>query len=377
MKKKITVLGAGLVGSAIARDLSSQHDVLSVDINSEALAYLSSFGIKTKKADLSDATVLKNLAETTDLFIGAVPGFMGYKTVEHIINLGKNIVDISFFPEDAFGLDQLAKDKGVIAVVDCGVAPGMGNVILGYENTRMKIDSYDCRVGGLPIVRTWPYEYKAVFSPRDVIEEYTRPARYIVNGQLVTKEALTDVENAEYGKAGTLESWNSDGLRSLLKTMAHIPNLIEKTLRYPGTTEYIRVLRATGLFSETPVKVGEHSIKPIDLTSKLLFPMWKLQPGEREFTVMKIILEGTENGRKIRRTYDLFDEFDDEKGITSMARTTGYTCTAAANMVLDGLYNQKGVSPPEFLGTSESYFKFILNYLQERNITYHMTEENI
>lgn len=377
MRKKVSVLGAGLVGAAIARDLSDKFDVLSVDINEEALSKLEKAGIRTCCVNVDSDEVIATLAKDTDIFVGAVPGFMGYRTVERVIKLKKNIVDISFFPEDALELDQLAKQNGVTAIVDCGVAPGMGNVILGYENERMNISSYDCRVGGLPIVREWPYEYKAVFSPRDVIEEYTRPARYVVNGQVVVKEALSDLDLKNYGKAGTLESWNSDGLRSLIKTMSHIPNMIEKTLRFPGTTEYIKVLRETGYFSEDPVEVNGLKIKPIDLTAKLLFPLWKLQPGEREFTVMKIILEGDENGKSIRRTYDLYDEFDDLSGVSSMARTTGYTCTAALNLLADGLYSEKGVIPPEFLGTTPENFQFMINYLKERDVFYSLTEEII
>ena len=200
--------------------------------------------------------------------------------------------------------------------MDCGVAPGMGNIILGYHNERMKIDDYECLVGGLPVQREWPYEYKAVFSPIDVIEEYTRPARYVVNGQEVIKEALSDTELIQFDGVGTLESWNSDGLRSLIKTM-DIPNMIEKTLRYPGCVEYLKVLRATGFFSEDPVEVNGTAIRPIDLTAKLLFPIWKLKPGEEDYTAMRIKMKG--EGKEL--TYTLLDRFDKTSDTISMARS--------------------------------------------------------
>lgn len=368
--KKIVVLGAGLVGKAMAIDLSKNFDVTSVDINELALSELSSLGIKTQKADLSNTTILSALVQPFDLVVGAVPGFMGFESCKTVIGAGKNMVDISFFPEDPFLLDELARKHHVTIVTDCGVAPGMGNIILGYHNQKMKINSYECLVGGLPVVREWPYEYKAVFSPIDVIEEYTRPARYVQNGVMIVREALSDAELVHFDEVGTLESWNSDGLRSLIKTMAHIPHMIEKTLRYPGCVEYLRVLRETGFFSYEEVDVKGVKIRPIDLTAKLLFPKWKLKPGEEEFTVMRIRMSGEENGQQRKIQYDLYDSTEKSSGTLSMARTTGYTCTAAVHLVLDGKYDRKGISPPEYLGEDENNFKFILNYLKDRGVEY-------
>ena len=111
----IIVFGAGLVGGVIANDLAKQHSVTSVDISSKKLDKLD--GINTICADLSDRNTLHNLIEDFDLVIGAVPGFMGYQMMKDVIEAGKNIVDISFYPEDPFGLDDLAKEKGVIAEI--------------------------------------------------------------------------------------------------------------------------------------------------------------------------------------------------------------------------------------------------------------------
>lgn len=368
--KKIVVLGAGLVGKAIAIDLAKNFNVTSVDINQETLSALEQLGIKTKKQDLSDLPALKSLLSGFDLVVGAVPGFMGLQNAKTVIEAGKDMVDISFFPEDPFQLDELAKKNNVTIVTDCGVAPGMGNIILGYHNKRMKIRNYECLVGGLPVVREWPYEYKAVFSPIDVIEEYIRPARYVQNSAVIVKEALSDPELIHFDGVGTLESWNSDGLRSLIKTMPNIPNMIEKTLRYPGCIEYLRVLRETGFFSYEEIDVKGNKIRPIDLTAKLLFPKWKLKPGEEEFTVMRIVIEGEEAGKEKRYQYNLLDRTDRKTNTLSMARTTGYTCTAAVHLVLDGKFNRKGICPPEYLGEDEGNFKFIVDYLQQRGVTY-------
>lgn len=259
-------------------------------------------------------------------------------------------------------------------VADCGVAPGMGNIILGYYNQQLDVKSYECLVGGLPVIREWPYEYKAVFSPIDVIEEYIRPARYIQNYELIEKEALSDPELIHFDGIGTLESWNSDGLRSLMQTMKHVPDMIEKTLRYPGCIEYLKVLRESGFFSYDPINVKGTQIRPIDVTAKLLFPKWQLKPGEEDFTIMCIVIKGLENGIKKTFTYHLLDRFDKETQTISMARTTGYTCTSVANLILDGAFTSIGVNAPEAVGAQPGNLGYIFQYLKERGVIYKLTE---
>jgi len=268
----------------------------------------------------------------------------------------------------------LAKENNVTAVVDCGVAPGMGNIILGHYNNSLTIDSFVCLVGGLPLQKKWPFYYKAPFSPVDVIEEYTRPARYIENNTLIVREALTDCEYVEFDKVGTLEAFNSDGLRSLIYTMPHIPNMKEKTLRYPGHVEYVKVLKESGFFSTNQIDINNTKVSPLEFTSKILFNEWKLEAQEEEFTVMRITIKG-KNEKGITETiiYNLYDEFCPNTKISSMSRTTGYTATAVANLVLEGVFNKKGVFPPEHVGANPSCFNYVIAYLKERNVNYHKT----
>lgn len=370
----IAILGAGMVGSAIAIDLSKNFNVTSFDISDKNLSSLKQYpSINCKQSDLSLYDKYPVLLAEFDFVVSAVPGFMGYKTLETIIHAGKNVVDISFFPENALDLDELAKQCKVTAIVDCGVAPGMSNLILGYYDTQMQIESFECMVGGLPKQRIKPFEYKAPFSPVDVIEEYTRPARYVENGHIVTKPAMSDTEFIDFEKVGTLESFNTDGLRSILFTMGHIPDMKEKTLRYPGHIDLMKALLKAGFFSHEEVSFKDKKIRPIDFTSNLLFDKWKLQPGEEEFTIMKIVIKGKQNGKPLQVEYFLYDEYDPTTATSSMSRTTGYTCTAAINLLANNLYSEKGVFPPEMVGKEKKCFDFIVNYLEERNVIYKKT----
>ena len=365
--KKVIVLGAGMVGSAIALDLAKDYDVTAADKRREPLLTLKAKGIKIKQCDLSNHKKLHDLVKNFDLVIGAVPGFMGFQTLKTVIAAKKNVVDISFFPEDAFLLNKSAHKHDVTAIVDCGVAPGLSNMIAGYHHHRMMVENFECFVGGLPKQRKPPFEYKAPFSPIDVIEEYLRPARLVVNDDEVVRDALSEIEMVRFENVGELEAFNTDGLRSLLHTV-DIPNMKEKTLRYPGYAGKLKLLRDAGFFGSKPIRVNGTMIKPIDFTTNILFPQWKLEKGEKEFTVMRVIVTGNENGKAIRYEYNLHDEYDAKSGITSMARTTGYTCTAAARLVLEGDYDQKGISPPEFIGAREECFSFVMQELSKRGV---------
>ena len=372
----ITILGGGLVGSAIVKDLAANPDfaVTVVDLNPATVQRLADeAGVRGVATNVGTLDRLDDLLHGADLVVCAVPGFMGFATLKKVIEAGKNVVDISFFGEDPFLLDELAKVKGVTAVVDCGVAPGLSNIVLGALSLHLdSIDRYDCYVGGLPQERRWPYEYKAVFSPIDVLEEYTRPARYVEYGREVVRPALSDIELIDFPHVGTLEAFNTDGLRSLARTM-EIPFMKEKTLRYPGHANLMRVFRDSGFLDQQPVEIDGAAIAPIKLTSRLLFDQWKLKEGEYDMTVMQVVVDGNEDGRRLRYTYDMTDYFDRASGTTSMARTTGYTCTAVARLVAAGAFRQPGICPPEYVGRTPSCADAVQADLAARGVNFEIT----
>jgi saccharopine dehydrogenase-like NADP-dependent oxidoreductase len=368
---RIAVLGAGLVGSAIVRDLAvdGEFEVDAVDRDPQALARLEgTSGVRCIRVDLGRGDGVREAVEDAALVINAVPGFMGFATLRAVIESERDVVDIAFFPEDPFQLDDLAREKGVTAVVDCGVAPGLCNATLGHLAERLdRIDAYRCYVGGLPVQRVWPFEYRACFSPSDVLEEYTRPARFVEGGVEVSRPALSEPELIDFDGIGTLEAFNTDGLRTLLRTM-EIPEMKEKTLRYPGHAELMRVFRETGLLGTGPIEVGGQRVVPRQLTSALLFEHWKLREDEEDLTVMRVEVDGASAGAPERHVFHLLDRYDVNSGTTSMARTTGYTCAIVARQVGRGLFRRPGINPPEYLGREEPCWDDLLSRLEARNI---------
>jgi saccharopine dehydrogenase-like NADP-dependent oxidoreductase len=371
MNKNVVVLGCGLIGNAMARDLAidGHFAVTAVDVRQDNLDRLRNVAaMKTAAIDLSDPAKIKAVIADADVVVGAMPSALGFSTLRTVIECGKPFADISFMVEDAMQLDDLAKRHGACVVFDCGVAPGLANVAIGHCHAALdRTDRVVYYVGGLPKNPQWPWRYKAPFAPADVLEEYTRPVRMIENGKPITRPALSEPERITFEPVGELEAFNTDGLRSLIRTIA-APNMVEKTLRHPGHADLMAVLRESGFFSKDALQVGGATIRPLDVTSRLLFPMWAYEEGEEEFTILRVIVEGRKGGRGIRYQYDLYDEYDRQNRRTSMARTTGFPCAIVARMLARGEIAEPGVHPPEYLGAQPGLLDTLMKELAARGV---------
>lgn len=379
---RVIVLGAGLVGAPMAIDLhrDGEFEVAVADYSDDALDRVKAKypELSTIQKDLSKPEDVTALVSDYDLVVNAVPGFMGFETAKAIIKAAKSCACIAFYEEDPFELDQLARENNVTMIMDCGVYPGLGSALIMHAARRLdEVESVLTYVGGIPEIREWPSEYKAVFSPIDVIEIYTRPARYIENGREVVRPALSDPEYVFFPEIGTLEAFNTDGLRTLAKTI-DAPNMKEKTLRYPGHIEKMLLLRELGFFSkEQSIEINGRKTSPLNMTVQVLLPSWKLKQGEGDITVLRSIVEGAKDGRKVRITFDMVDRYCPDTDVTSMARTTGYTATLAIRMIAEGLYTHVGISPPEYIGKSPECMEFMRKGLEERGVVYRETIEEI
>jgi len=373
-----------MVGSVMAADLAADPAFLVTvaDKRPEALemaktraARMSGRAIETVAADLGDPASVTRLASGHDLVLGALSSKIGLQTLRAVIEAGKNYCDISFMAEDALSLSDLAKARGVTAVVDMGVAPGMSNLLAGYAaRTLAPCENIEIYVGGLPKERRWPFQYKAGFSPADVIEEYTRPSRIVEHGVVVVRPALSEPELVDFPGVGTLEAFNTDGLRSLA-TPLKVPSMKEKTMRYPGHIELMRVFRETGLFRENAIAVpcatgnGMAQVRPLDVISTLMFPMWTYEEGEPDLTVMRVLADGVRDGKRARLVWDVLDELDPTTKFTSMARTTAFPCTIVARLIAAGKIGAKGVLAPEMIA-EDWLVKHLLVELEKRGVGY-------
>src|SRR5512141_942655 len=351
---RITVLGAGLIGRVIARELAGEEgtQVAVYDADPDALERV---GREThasiQTADLSRPDAVSAAVADADAVVGALPGSLGFSMLRAVIEAGKPIADISFSLEDPLQLETAARERGVTAVVDCGISPGLSNFLIGRATRDLnEVDDARIYVGGLPFARRWPYEYSVVFSVSDVIEEYTRPARLLDEGKVVTRPALSEVERIEVPGIGTLEGFLTDGLRTLLRTVP-ARTMTEKTLRYPGHAEKMELLRGTGFFDAEPLELrGGVRVTPREVSEQLLLRAWLRPESAEEFTYLKVVVTGRKLGRTLRTTFELLDKT--HGGLTSMARTTAFPCAVVARMLARGEYRDPGIRPLEMLASN-------------------------
>lgn len=379
MTTNALVLGAGMVGSVIAEDLAqSGFNVMVADVNPNALERVSTRSkgaVVVKAADCSDASVITAMANDVDIVFGALPSWLGLNALRAVIESKTSYCDISFMEEDPRSLDTMARDRGVTCVVDFGVAPGMSHLLCSYATHILdSCDRLDIVVGGLPVDQQWPWEYKAPFSPRDVIDEYLRPARLVEEGKMVTREALSEVELIDLPGVGTLEAFNTDGLRTLCDTL-NVPNMRERTLRYPGHAALMRVLRAGGFFNTEPLQLGDQSICPIDMTAKILIDEWTYEEGEADLTVMRVEAEGRKDTENVILRWDLLDYYDAQANQSSMSRTTAFPCAAIGRMIADEMIDSPGVHPPEYFGGMNEIVDRLFSDLESRNVHFNQTLE--
>ncbi|MDL2298897.1 saccharopine dehydrogenase NADP-binding domain-containing protein [Synergistaceae bacterium OttesenSCG-928-D05] len=381
MKKKVTVLGNGLVGSVMALDLAAdeKYEVTVCDLNAAGLE-------KTKKdsggriavrtdVDFASPQSISDAVKGQDLVIGSVPGSLGFAMVGAVIRAGVDMSDISFMGEDYREWDAEAKKYGVTTFEDVGVAPGSSSVLIGYACDMLdEVEDVTYYVTGLPTKPEEPFNYKLVFSPDDLIEEYVRPARTKKDGKVITIPALSGCKPVHFDIPGIalpeMEGFFTDGSRTLLDTIPS-PNVTEYTLRYPGTAARMEFLREVGIFDLDPVDVKGTQVKPRDLFGALAYPKMKLNPGENEFTFYHVEVTGKKDGKRLQYQYSLYDERDMKTGYPSMSRTTGFPCVIVGRLIAEGILKMPGVNPPEAVGKNHKAVEMFIDELKKRNVKIH------
>jgi lysine 6-dehydrogenase len=271
-------------------------------------------------------------------------------------------------PENPLALNEEAREKGVTIVPDCGLAPGISNILVGHSVKKLdKVQAVYIMVGGLPEKPVPPLGYVVTWSAENLIDEYTRRARIVRAGKRVMVDALTGLEHVYFPGLGKLEAFYTDGLRTLLHTMMGVEEMWEKTLRYPGHAEKIRLLKALGFFEKGRINVYGADVSPRELTIKLLERKLR-KPRMRDVVALKIEVSGLRHGEKRSYVYHLINRYDDKRKITAMARTTAYPASITAQLILAGTLRERGVVPPEEIGMKDELFQHFMNELGKRGI---------
>jgi len=343
---KILVLGGGQQGRVIATDLSykvSNTHVDVADLREPALPQRAN--LRWVEADLADGSALARRIREYDLVIGALPSRLGIGAMQAAIEARRPIVDVSFTAEDALALDAEARRAGVAIYPDCGLAPGLTNLCVGHATMDRTPDEVTLYVGGVAQDRTRPYGYVVTWSLEDLLEEYVRPARVVREGRHTSLPAFADLDRVQVPGVGEMESFLSDGLRTLIATMPDVRTMSERTLRWPGHAAAVRPLVESGAF------LKEFHDKCV----------WE---PPRDLVAMMTVVK---RGPQVQRA-TLIDRYDEASRLTAMSRTTALTTSAVAQWIAGGGGGEPGVKPLELVGHDVRAYAAITGALEKHGV---------
>ena len=365
---RMLVLGAGLQGSACAYDLLQNPEVTQVRLADIHLDHLPPFlapysgkRLIPTPLDVRDRTAVLAVMRECDAVMSAIPYYFNLQMAECAVEAGVHFCDLGGNTEIVFQQKELmakAKAKGITVVPDCGVAPGMVNILAQYGIAQMdSVDSVRIYVGGLPQEPEPPLNYQIVYSLEGVLDYYTTLSWVVRDGKRAQVTALSERETMDFPKpAGELEAFHTAGG---LSTMAwryegKIPTMEYKTLRYPGHAEKMEVIRELGLLDLEPVDVKGTKVVPRDVFVSIVGPKLT-KPTGKDLLVLRVEVKGTKGGKPATRRFDLIDKYDEEHGISAMMRTTGYLLSITGQFQASGKVTPPGVWTPDECMPAKAY----------------------
>jgi lysine 6-dehydrogenase len=269
-------------------------------------------------------------------------------------------------------INERARKSGIAVIPAMGVAPGLSNLMVAEGVEKFdNVDSAKIYVGGVPENRIPPLDYKTVFSATSVVNEYIRDARIRRGGKTIRVPALSEVEPVSFFSydKGEFEAFLTDGLSTLLESFPDVPNMEEKTVRWKSHTEKLLLLRDLGLLSHERIKLAENGVEisPSSVLAVLFREKLKFTEQDRDITLMKVEVVGTKDGKKFRYIQEIVDRYDESSHITSMARTTGFTCSVVAEILARKMFSGIGFFAPEKAIKGE-YYDTLMEGLGRRGI---------
>ena len=375
---RMLVLGAGLQGSACAYDLLQNPEVTEVrlaDLHTDHLAqFLAPFSgdrLIFTPLDVRDREAVGALMRQCDAVMSAIPYYFNYELAEQAVDAGVHFSDLGGNTEIVFKqktLDAKAKAKGITVIPDCGLAPGMVNILAEYAIQQLdKVESLRIFVGGLPQRPEPPLNYQIVYSLEGVLDYYTTLSWVLRDGKRTQVKALSEIEPVRFdGTVGELEGFHTAGG---LSTMAFryegkIPTLEYKTLRYPGHARIMEAIRELGLLELNPVDVKGVKVVPRDLVVAAMGPRLT-KPNGHDLVAMRVIAEGQKAGKQKKIGFEMVDFYDEETDISAMERSTGYSLSITGQMQARGEIGKAGVFTPDEAIPPQQY----IDELAQRGVT--------
>lgn len=367
---KVVVLGAGLMGREIARDLSASDKVEKVYLADLDIEMVNDFineanlqKIEAVYCNAEDEQQLRDIISKGDVCVNALFYEFNERVANAAIDVGVHSVDlgghIGEVTENVLKLDEQAKEKNVTIIPDLGLAPGMINILVGYGASKLdRVESIQLYVGGIPVKPEPPLNYTRVFSLEGVIDHYTEPAKIIRDGQLVKVESLSGVEPIYFDQFGTLEAfYTSGGTSTLYKTFPNVKTLEYKTVRYKGHAEKFQLLRELGFFDrDNIVNVDGVEVKVRSVVREALKK--KLYLGKKQdAVVLRAIIVGEKSGEQVTYEYETILKRDENSEVTAMAQATAGTIASVAIMIGEGTISQRGVFPPEMIVPGKEFIE--------------------
>jgi lysine 6-dehydrogenase len=365
---RMLVLGAGLQGSACAYDLLQNPEVTQVRLADLRFDHLPDFlkplsgpRLLPTTLDVRDREAVMAVMRESDAVMSAIPYYFNLALAECAVEAGVHFCDLGGNTEIVFqqkALAAQAQARDVTIVPDCGVAPGMVNILAEYGIRQLdKVQSVRIYVGGLPQEPEPPLNYQVVYSLEGVLDYYTTRSWVLREGQRAQVTALSERELIDFPEpVGALEAFHTAGG---LSTMAFryegtIPEMEYKTLRYPGHAEIMETIRELGLLDLEPVDVKGVKVSPRDVFVAVVGPKLS-KPKGRDLLALRVIVAGTKNGRPAERRFDLVDRYDAKHGISAMMRTTGYSLSITGQMQVRRQIGPAGVWTPDECVPAEAY----------------------
>ena len=373
-KGKALQVGAGMVGRVIVKDMLPDFDYTVLDLSEKNLAEVKQQypSVNVVQGDCTDLELLRSLTQDTDIITAAMPGTVGWRVIEGAMKLGRKIASVSsMHGRDDAPFSKIGKETGGMGIMMIGFAPGMTNFCAGRGYHQLdQCEQMDVYVGGLPYNPRPPFNYTITWSVSDLFEQFVHPTTVVEDGQVKEIPALSVIKPFLIEDYPPMECFVTNGLGSLFRNFKDVRNMAEYTIRWPGLAAQMQLLADMGMFEWDKRSLGGCEVVPRDVMVDLLKPKYEKLPGDVDMSVMRVVVRGFKGDDEHTYTYEIADVERTDRGATSMAECTAYTCGIFARAMVNGLVSWTGMAAAENLAKDDKLFSYVMEEQAKRGIHY-------